>query len=79
MTRNVTFSAEARLIELARERARRERTTLNEAFRAWLARYAGTAVASREYADLMERLAYARPGRRFSREEMNERTSDAGR
>lgn len=38
--RNVTFSADERLIEAARERARREKTTLNEQFRLWLEAYA---------------------------------------
>jgi hypothetical protein len=73
MTRNVTLSAEASLIERARERARREKTTLNEAFRAWLARYADADDRGRDYAGLMQRLAYARAGRRFSRDEMHER------
>ena len=39
--KNVTFSADERLIDLARQRARRERSTLNEEFRRWLAAYAG--------------------------------------
>jgi hypothetical protein len=72
-TRNVTLSADDALIERARERARRERTTLNEVFRAWLARYAGTGGRSAEFDALMQRLSYARAGRRFTRDELNER------
>ena len=41
MSKNITLTADGSLIERARERARRERTTLNEAFREWLMRYAG--------------------------------------
>ncbi|MDZ7728611.1 MAG: hypothetical protein U5Q44_10705 [Dehalococcoidia bacterium] len=34
--KNITLSADENLIEAARERARRENTTLNEQFRRWL-------------------------------------------
>ena len=37
--KNITLSADERLIEAARERARSEHTTLNEQFRRWLADY----------------------------------------
>ena len=39
MIKRITFRAEESLIEAARERARAERTTLNEQFRRWLADY----------------------------------------
>jgi hypothetical protein len=39
--RNITLSADERLIEEAREKARQEHTTLNEQFRRWLADYVG--------------------------------------
>lgn len=70
---NVTFSAEDGLIRKAREKARQERTTLNALFREWLARYVRRGRSGAVYAELMERLGYARSGRRFTREEMNER------
>ena len=73
MVRNVTLSAEEELIERARLRAAREKTTLNAAFREWLARYAGTETSGQEYRDLMKRLRHVRPGRHFSRDELNER------
>ena len=73
--RNVTFSADERLIEAARDRARRERTTLNEEFRRWLEAYAlreNLAHAAMEtIADLQTNLRTG--GRRFTRDEMNER------
>lgn len=37
--KNITLSADDKLIEAARERARAEQTTLNEQFRRWLANY----------------------------------------
>lgn len=37
--KNITLSADADLIEQARERARREHTTLNAQFRLWLEEY----------------------------------------
>jgi hypothetical protein len=73
--RNVTFSADERLIEAARNRARRERTTLNEEFRRWLEAYAlreNQAHTAREtIADLQAGLRTG--GRRFTRDELNER------
>lgn len=73
MLRNITLSAEEDLISRARERARRQHGSLNEAFRRWLAHYAAGAQPSDTYDELMRRLAHVRSGRAFSREEMNER------
>jgi hypothetical protein len=73
--KNITLSADEHLIESARARARREHTTLNEQFRRWLADYA----RSRERADaalaVVEELRgkLRTGGRKFSREELNER------
>lgn len=73
--RNVTFSADERLIEAARNRARRERTTLNEEFRRWLEAYAlrehQARTARETIADLQASLRTG--GRRFTRDELNER------
>lgn len=75
MLRNVTLSAEKELIEAARDRARAEHTTLNEQFRRWLAEYADR----RDRADLALSVIQELQGKlhsggkRFSREEMNER------
>lgn len=73
MMKNITLSADETLIEQARQRAVAEHTTLNELFRAWLARYASQPVAADQYERLMVRLRHVQPGRKFSREEMNER------
>ena len=43
---NITLSADKDLIERARLRAAREKTTLNAAFRDWLDRYAGRETGS---------------------------------
>jgi hypothetical protein len=73
--RNVTFSADERIIEAARARARAERSTLNEQFRRWLETYAmredRTRDAMHVIADL--RSTVRTGGRRFSRDELNER------
>jgi len=73
MLKNITFSADDALIRKAREKAQREKTTLNETFRVWLKQYVNAEGRSRNFDDLMNSLSYARPGRKFSREEMNER------
>jgi hypothetical protein len=63
------------LIDAARKRAQAERSTLNEQFRRWLAHYAGqddrAEVALNVISNLQTRLRSG--GRRFTREEMNER------
>ena len=73
MTRNITLSAEEKLIESARFRARQEKTTLNSVFREWLARYSTKNAAHGRYDSLMRELKKVSAGRRFSREDLNER------
>lgn len=73
MLKNITLSAEERLIREAREKARRENRTLNQAFREWLSQYTGAEQQARQFRRLMEELSYVRPGRKLTREEMNER------
>jgi hypothetical protein len=74
MIRNVTFTAEARLIDDARAVALSEKTTLNEEFRRWLETYARKKQAERamEVIDRIGRYASS-GGRSFTREERNER------
>jgi hypothetical protein len=73
MLKNITFSADEDLIRRARERAAADRTTLNDEFRRWLEKYVERPESAEAFADLMELFKYVRPGRTFSREEMNER------
>ena len=73
MLKNITLSADEILIQRARERAARENTTLNDEFRRWLEQYVERPKNPADFSALMSRLAYAQPGRKFSREEMNER------
>ncbi len=72
--KNITLSADERLIEAARERARAEKSTLNEQFRRWLASYADTSERLQRYDKLMPSLrGQVKVGRKLSREQMNER------
>ncbi|MCU0936542.1 MAG: hypothetical protein MUF66_10865 [Gammaproteobacteria bacterium] len=71
--KNVTLSADEALLERARERARREHSTLNEQFRRWLAEYTAAEDRAGAYDQLMESLGAVRAGRRFTREERNAR------
>ena len=73
MLKNITLSADEQLIKKAREKARRENTTLNENFRQWLKRYVMSDQEQFNYDELMESLNYVNPGRKFSRDELNER------
>lgn len=73
--KNITLSADAKLIEAARERARVEHTTLNAEFRRWLESYSMREDKARAYESLMQELGQRvkTGGRKFSRDEMNER------
>jgi hypothetical protein len=73
--KNITFSADEEKIERAREIARSRHTTLNEEFRDWLDVYGngGSPSKAEEFRALMKRLRYVDAGRKFTREEMNER------
>ena len=73
MLKNITLSAEEKLIASARERAQQERTTLNRLFRDWLARYTAKESTPAGYRQLMHRMKQVSAGRSFSREELNER------
>jgi hypothetical protein len=73
MLKNITLSAEEKLIERARRRAAARNTTINAEFRRWLAQYADAPQSLEELASLMSRYRYARPGKTFTREELNER------
>ena len=70
---NITLSADKHLIELAREKAAKENSTLNAQFCDWLKRYVSNDRQLIDYDLLMDQLAYVQPGKKFSRDEMNER------
>ncbi len=73
--KNITLSASEQLIEAARQRALIEHTTLNEQFRLWLEDYvrrpqqASTALKTIRAL----RSSLFTGGRKFTRDEMNER------
>jgi hypothetical protein len=71
--KNVTLSADENLIDQARQVARAQHKTLNAAFREWLEHFAAQGGNDRELDALMRRVGHVRSGRRFSRDEMNER------
>ncbi len=73
--KNITLSAEGGLIEAARQRAAEERTTLNAQFRLWLEDYVGRGRRPDSFMETIEYLRknYGTGGRKFTRDEMNER------
>jgi hypothetical protein len=71
--KNITMSADEDLIERARLIARSQRRTLNDAFREWLLQFTQSTGDAQGFEALMNRMKYVNAGRRFSREEMNER------
>ncbi len=73
MLKNITLSADEQAIARAREEADKRGTTLNAEFRLWLSAFVQQEQAAQGYQQLMTRLGYARSGRVFTREELNDR------
>ena len=72
--KNITLSADEDLIEQARQLARIQKRTLNDAFREWLVQFAQQAGKAEEYDALMKRLRRTvRLHPPYTRDEMNER------
>ena len=71
--KNITLSADEHLIEQARSIARLHKSTLNQLFREWLAELAGQKDREKKLLELDLRVGYVDAGRKFTREEMNER------
>ena len=73
--KNITLSADENLIAAARRRAVAEHTSLNEQFRLWLQKYVRreqqAAEAMRAIRELQRGIFTG--GRKFTRDEMNER------
>jgi len=73
MLRNITLSADDRLIRKARRKAEAGNSSLNEHFRQWLGQFVGEGDMGEGLKDLLKRFSYANAGRKFSRDEANER------
>ena len=71
--KNVTLSADEQLIEQARLLAKARHKTLNALFREWLEQITAQSGGAQEFDAMMKRLKHVQAGRRFSRDEMNER------
>jgi hypothetical protein len=70
---DITFTADEGLIDRARDRARRENRSLEEAFRDWLGSYAGESAERMPFEEVMLRLSHVKFERTFTRDEMNQR------
>ena len=71
--KNITLSADESLIQQARRRASMEQRSLNDLFRQWITGYVAAGSSGASYDTVMEKLGHVRSGRRFGREELNER------
>jgi len=70
--KNITFSADERSIELARDEAHRRSTTLNQLFRDWLNDLAARDERRAKISTLMEEMKAYNSSGPFTREQMNE-------
>ena len=73
IVKNITLSADGQLIEQARLLAKSRHKTLNAMFREWLEQVTAQTGGAQEFEALMNRLKHVQAGRRFTRDEMNER------
>ncbi|HNR03071.1 MAG TPA: hypothetical protein PKK59_11100 [Anaerolineaceae bacterium] len=73
MLQNITLSARKNLIDRARRRAKLQKTTLNAEFRRWLEQYTEAPQTVADLSALMDRFSYAKTGKSFTRDELNER------
>jgi hypothetical protein len=71
--KNITLSAHEHLLEKARAVARSQRRTLNAAFPEWLEQFTAKKGNVQDFDALMGQLEKVDAGRRFTRDEMNER------
>ena len=71
--KNVTLSADARLIARARSVARARGTTLNAAFSEWLVQFVAIEGEAKGFDALMKKLCNVDAGGHFSRDELNRR------
>jgi len=78
--KNITLSAPQEAIERGRRVASSRNTTLNELFRDWLEQLGEGELREQSYRRQMERLTerVRTGGRKFTREEMNERLGTSG-
>lgn len=68
MLKNITLSADEKIIQKTREKAANENTTLNATFRQWLSQYTNSFLKGDDYDQLLNSLSYVNPGRKFNRE-----------
>ena len=73
MYKNITLSAEEEWIARARAKATSEKSTLNELFRRWLRQYVERGKTENEIDIVMESMDYVYSGKKFTRDELNER------
>ncbi len=73
MLKNITLSADEKLIEDARKKAQESKTTLNHLFRQWLTGYARKDDLSGKLDAFLAKTIYVASGRSFTRDELNER------
>lgn len=71
--KNITLSADERVIELAREEARKRKTTLNALFREWINDLAARDERRLNIQTIFQQMKDFDSGGPFTRDQMNER------
>ncbi len=71
--KNITLSAEDEALQKARRKAQKEGKSLNVKFREWLRQYVHPRDYTQNYEKLMASLSHIRAGKKFSRDQANER------
>lgn len=71
--KRITFRADENLIAEAHLVAKSQHTSLSAAFRDWLRGFVSQSGGLRNFDENMRRLKHIKSGRRFTRDEMNQR------
>lgn len=71
--KNITFSADEHVIQLAREEARNRKTTLNALFREWMEDLARRDERRNNIETILKNMSRYDSGGPYSRDELNER------
>lgn len=71
--KNVTFRIQEDMLRKAREKAGKEKKSLNNLVNQWLKNYSGVQDETFDVGKYLDRIKGVKIGRKFTREEMNER------
>jgi hypothetical protein len=71
--KRITFRVDSQLIDLARQKAKSNHSSLNEEFIKWLNNFVNSPIDTSEVKNIYDQFDYVKVGKTFSRDELNKR------